>query len=107
MSFVKDSAVTGAQVAAVTGLNAPGIAGQSGHLSRDRNSLSHTTERMTRPGLETPVGNPVRIKILCRLMQESARVTELVEATGERRSTISQQLKYLSRELAAVCKGAT
>ena len=39
--------------------------------------------------------NPVRIKILCRLMQESACVTELVEATGERQSTISQQLKYL------------
>lgn len=39
--------------------------------------------------------NPVRIKILCRLMQGSACVTELVEATGERQPTISQQLKYL------------
>ena len=39
--------------------------------------------------------NPVRIKILCRLMQDSACVTELVEATGERQSTISQQLKHL------------
>ena len=39
--------------------------------------------------------NPVRIKILCRLMQDSACVTELIEATGERQSTISQQLKYL------------
>jgi len=39
--------------------------------------------------------NPVRIKILCRLMQGPACVTELVEATDERQSTISQQLKHL------------
>ena len=39
--------------------------------------------------------NPVRIKILCRLMQGPACVTELVEATAERQSTVSQQLKHL------------
>jgi len=39
--------------------------------------------------------NPVRIKILCRLMQGPACVTELIEATGERQSTVSQQLKHL------------
>lgn len=40
--------------------------------------------------------NHVRIKILCRLMQSAACVTELVAATGEQQSTISQQLKHLA-----------
>ncbi|HHI67994.1 MAG TPA: transcriptional regulator [Planctomycetes bacterium] len=39
--------------------------------------------------------NPVRLKILCRLAGGSACVTELVEATKEKQSTVSQQLKNL------------
>ncbi len=39
--------------------------------------------------------NPVRLKLLCRLMEGRACVGELMEATGERQSTVSQQLKHL------------
>lgn len=39
--------------------------------------------------------NPVRLKVLCRLMEGRACVSELMEATQEKQSTISQQLKHL------------
>ncbi len=39
--------------------------------------------------------NPVRLKLLCRLMDGRACVSELMEATGEKQSTVSQQLKHL------------
>ncbi len=39
--------------------------------------------------------NPVRLKLLCRLMEGRACVSELMEATGEKQSTVSQQLKHL------------
>ena len=39
--------------------------------------------------------NPVRLKLLCRLMSGPAFVSELMEATNEKQSTVSQQLKYL------------
>jgi len=39
--------------------------------------------------------NPVRLKLLCRLMAGRACVSELMEATGEKQSTVSQQLKHL------------
>ncbi len=40
--------------------------------------------------------NPVRLKILCKLADGKASVNELVEATSERQSTVSQQLKHLT-----------
>lgn len=40
--------------------------------------------------------NPVRLKILCKLADGHHSVNELVEATGERQSTVSQQLKHLT-----------
>ena len=39
--------------------------------------------------------HPVRLKVLCPLMQGPACVSELVESTEERQSTVSQQLKNL------------
>ena len=39
--------------------------------------------------------NPVRLKLLCRLMGGPTFVSELMEATREKQSTVSQQLKYL------------
>ncbi len=39
--------------------------------------------------------NPVRLKILCALSAGKACVTELTEATREKQSTVSQQLKNL------------
>lgn len=40
--------------------------------------------------------NPVRLKLLCRLVRGGRLcVNELVEVTGEKQSTVSQQLKQL------------
>ncbi len=39
--------------------------------------------------------NHLRLKILCRLASGRACVRELVEATGEKQSNVSQQLKHL------------
>ncbi len=40
--------------------------------------------------------NPVRLKLLCRLVRGGRLcVNELVEETGEKQSTVSQQLKQL------------
>ncbi len=39
--------------------------------------------------------NPVRLKILCCLTEGRACVTDLVQATREKQSTVSQQLKNL------------
>ncbi len=39
--------------------------------------------------------NPVRLRILCRLLAGRACVGELVEATGERQPTVSAHLKHL------------
>ena len=39
--------------------------------------------------------NPLRLRILCRLMRGRSSVGELVEHTGERQPTISQQLRLL------------
>jgi len=39
--------------------------------------------------------NHLRLKILCRLAEGRACVRELVEATGEKQSNVSQQLKHL------------
>ena len=39
--------------------------------------------------------NHLRLKILCRLAAGRACVRELVEATGEKQSNVSQQLKHL------------
>ena len=39
--------------------------------------------------------NPLRLRILCELSLKSASVSELVEATGARQPTVSQQLNLL------------
>ncbi|NOZ78741.1 MAG: helix-turn-helix transcriptional regulator [Acidobacteria bacterium] len=39
--------------------------------------------------------NRLRLKLLCRLAEGPACVHELVEATGDRQSNVSQQLKIL------------
>ncbi len=39
--------------------------------------------------------NPLRLRILCRLIEGSASVTELVEASGARQPAVSQQLHLL------------
>ncbi len=39
--------------------------------------------------------SPLRIHIICLLADGPRNVTELVEATGERQSTLSGHLKYL------------
>ncbi len=39
--------------------------------------------------------NPVRLRILCRLLAGRACVGELAEATGERQPTVSSHLKHL------------
>ena len=39
--------------------------------------------------------NPVRLRILCRLVMDEATVGELVDATETRQSTVSQHLKIL------------
>jgi len=39
--------------------------------------------------------NPLRLRILCELSRGEASVTELVEATGARQPTVSQQLNLL------------
>ena len=39
--------------------------------------------------------NPVRLRVLCELVAGERSVTELVEATGARQSTVSQQLNLL------------
>ena len=39
--------------------------------------------------------NHLRLRILCRLASGRACVRELVEATGEKQSNVSQQLKHL------------
>ncbi len=43
----------------------------------------------------THFSNHLRLKILCRLAAGRACVRELVEATGEKQSNVSQQLKHL------------
>ncbi len=39
--------------------------------------------------------NPLRLRIICLLKDGPRKVSDLVEATGERQSTVSGQLKYL------------
>jgi len=39
--------------------------------------------------------NPVRLKVLCYLTGGRSRVSAIVEAVGEKQSTVSQQLKHL------------
>ena len=39
--------------------------------------------------------NPLRLRIMCELSQGEASVTELVQATGARQPTVSQQLNLL------------
>ncbi len=39
--------------------------------------------------------NPVRLKLLCCLQNGPACVSELMQITGEKQSTVSQQLKHL------------
>lgn len=39
--------------------------------------------------------NPLRLRILCELSKGEASVSELVEATGARQPTVSQQLNLL------------
>lgn len=44
------------------------------------------------------IAHPVRLQILCMLVQEEMTVTNLINATGIRQSTVSQHLSRLRRE---------
>ncbi len=41
------------------------------------------------------LANPVRLKLLCALVEGPLCVSELMERVGERQSTVSQQLRHL------------